>query len=119
MPLAAARAIFRPATAPASPARAKISHIGDKPGYSALASAGIRAAALGARDVILTGVETDVCVLATAIEAMEAGLRVILAADALTSSSLSCHAKALDILHDRFEEQIEVATVDQILAAWQ
>jgi nicotinamidase-related amidase len=93
--------------------------VGDKPGYSALASPDIRAAAVGARDVILTGVETDVCVLATAIEAMEAGLRVILAGDALTSSSLSCHAKALDILHDRFDEQIEVATVDQILAAWQ
>jgi nicotinamidase-related amidase len=45
---------------------------------------------VAARDVILTGVETDVCVLATAIEAMEAGLRVILASDALTSSSLSC-----------------------------
>lgn len=93
--------------------------VGDKPGYSALASAEIRAAAIAARDVILTGVETDVCVLATAIEAMEAGLRVILARDALTSSSLSCHAKALDILHDRFDEQIEVAGVDQILAAWQ
>jgi nicotinamidase-related amidase len=78
--------------------------VGDKPGYSALASADIRAAAVA---------------VATAIEAMEAGLRVILASDALTSSSLSCHAKALDILHDRFDEQIEVATVDQILAAWQ
>ena len=92
---------------------------GDKPGYSALASAEIRTAALGARDVILTGVETDVCVLATAIEAMEAGLRVILATDALTSSSPTCHAKALEILHDRFDEQIEVANVDRILAAWQ
>ena len=92
--------------------------VGDKPGYSALASKEIRAAAIAARDVILTGVETDVCVLATAIEAMEAGLRVILASDALTSSSLPCHAKALDILHDRFDEQIEVASVDQILAAW-
>jgi hypothetical protein len=49
---------------------------------------------------------------------MEAGLRVILASDALTSSSLSCHVKALDILHDRFDEQIEVASVDRILAAW-
>ena len=93
--------------------------VGDKPGYSALANPALRAAAVAAREVILTGVETDVCVLATAIEAMEAGLRVILASDALTSSSLSCHAKALDILHDRFDEQIEVASVDQILAAWQ
>jgi nicotinamidase-related amidase len=92
--------------------------VADKSGYSALGSPEIRAAALAAGDVILSGVETDVCVLATAIEAMEAGLRVVLATDALTSSSLSCHAKALDILHDRFDEQIEVATVDRILAAW-
>jgi nicotinamidase-related amidase len=92
--------------------------VGDKPGYSALANAEIRAAAIAARDVILTGVETDVCVLATAIEAMDAGLRVILASDALTSSSPSCHAKALDILHERFDEQIEVTSVDRILAAW-
>jgi nicotinamidase-related amidase len=69
--------------------------------------------------VILSGVETDVCVLATAFDAMEAGLRVILATDALTSASRSCHAKALDIVYDRFDEQIEIATVDQILAAWQ
>jgi nicotinamidase-related amidase len=93
--------------------------IGDKPGYSALANAELRAAAIAARDVILTGVETDVCVLATAIDAMEAGLRVVLAVDAVTSSVPVCHGKALDILHDRFDEQIEMATVDQILAAWQ
>jgi nicotinamidase-related amidase len=93
--------------------------VADKAGYSALANAELRDAALAAGDVILTGVETDVCVLATAIEAMEMGLRVILPSDALASSSLTCHAKALDILHDRFDEQIEVATVDQILAVWQ
>jgi nicotinamidase-related amidase len=95
--------------------------VGDKPGYSALANADLRRAALeqSGHCIILTGVETDVCVLATVIDAMEAGLRVILALDAMTSSSPACHAKALDILHDRFDEQIEVANVDQILAAWQ
>lgn len=92
--------------------------VGNKSGYSALANVELRDAAIAAREVILTGVETDVCVLATAIDAMEAGLRVILATDALTSSSPACHAKALDILHDRFDEQIEVATVDQVLAVW-
>ncbi len=92
--------------------------IADKPGYSALANAELRKTAVAAGCVILAGVETDVCVLATAIDAMEAGLRVVLASDALASSSQTCHAKALDILHDRFDEQIEVATVDQILAAW-
>jgi nicotinamidase-related amidase len=95
--------------------------VADKPGYSALANPELRQAALSTSDhcVILTGVETDVCVLATAMDAMDAGLRVVLAIDALASSSDVCHAKALDILHDRFDDQIEVATVDQILAVWQ
>ena len=93
--------------------------VGDKTGYSAMAIPGLRKAVLDSQCVILTGVETDVCVLATAIDAMEAGLRVILAIDGLTSSSQTCHAKALDILHDRFDEQIELATVEQILAVWQ
>jgi hypothetical protein len=43
---------------------------------------------------------------------------VILAIDALSSASPTCHAKALDILYERLDEQIEAATVDQILAAW-
>jgi nicotinamidase-related amidase len=93
--------------------------LADKSGYSALANAELRKAAIAARELILTGVETDVCVLATAIDAVEAGLRVVLAIDALTSASQSCHAKALDILHDRFDQQIELATVDQIVQAWQ
>jgi nicotinamidase-related amidase len=91
----------------------------DKRGFSALGNEELHKAASAAGQVILSGVETDVCVLATAFDAMEAGLRVILATDALTSASRSCHAKALDIVRDRFDEQIEIATVDQILAAWQ
>lgn len=93
--------------------------VADKAGFSALGSAELQEAARAAGQVILSGVETDVCVMATAFDAMEAGLRVVLAVDALSSASQSCHAKALDILHDRFDEQIEIATVDQILAAWQ
>lgn len=95
--------------------------VGDKPGYSAMVNPDLRKAAVETSDhcVILTGVETDVCVMATAFDAMEAGLRVVLALDAMTSSSPACHVKALDILYDRFDEQIEVATVDEILAAWQ
>jgi nicotinamidase-related amidase len=93
----------------------------DKAGYSAMTDAAFRQAALAGsgRCLILSGVETDVCVLATALQAVDAGLRVVLATDALASSSDICHAKALDILHDRFDEQVELATVDQILAAWQ
>ncbi len=95
--------------------------VADKIGYSAMANPELRQAAISHSNhcLILSGVETDVCVLATALEAIDAGLRVILATDALASSSQECHAKALHILHDRFEDQVELGTVDQILAAWQ
>ena len=57
--------------------------------------------------------------LATAIEAMDAGLRVILAADALDQLLAACHAKALDILHDASTSRSRWRRVDEILAAWQ
>lgn len=95
--------------------------VADKVGYSAMANPVLRQAAISHSDhcMILSGVETDVCVLSTVMEGVDAGLRVILATDALTSSSTACHERALAILHDRFDEQVELATVDQILAAWQ
>jgi nicotinamidase-related amidase len=95
--------------------------VADKLGYSALGNPELKQAALSSAGhcLILTGVETDVCVLATALEAIDAGLRVVLATDALASSSDTCHAKAMDILRERFDEQVELGTVDQILAAWQ
>ena len=63
--------------------------------------------------------ETDVCVLSTVMEAMDLGLRVVLAIDAIGSSSAGCHNAALQILHERFDEQIELAPVDDIIASWQ
>jgi nicotinamidase-related amidase len=93
----------------------------DKSGYSALGNPEFRrtASTSGDRCLILSGVETDVCVLSTAMEAMDLGLRVILALDAITSSSAKCHDLALQIMHERFDEQIELATVDDILKSWQ
>lgn len=90
----------------------------DKTGYSAMGNPAFRQAALAAGCLIVSGVETDVCVLSTVMEAMEAGVRIILPTDALASSSDVCHDRALGILHDRFDDQIELGTVDQILAAW-
>jgi nicotinamidase-related amidase len=93
----------------------------DKSGYSALGNPEFRrvASESGDRCLILSGVETDVCVLSTAMEAMDLGLRVIFAIDAVTSSSAKCHELALQIVHERFDEQIELATVEDILKSWQ
>ena len=68
--------------------------------------------------LILTGVETDVCVLATALVAVDRGLRVILAADAMTSSSQEGHRACLEAIVTRFDMQIETALTEEVAAAW-
>ena len=72
----------------------------------------------GTETLILSGVETEVCVLATALDAVDRGLHVVLATDALTSGSAAGHSAALEAVYPRFDQQIESATTAAILAAW-
>jgi len=92
----------------------------DKPGYSAHSSADF-APLLKTRGIdtlILSGVETDVCVWATALTAVDQGLHVIIARDAVTSGDLKAHQMILDLAAARFNQQIALATVEEILTAW-
>jgi nicotinamidase-related amidase len=68
--------------------------------------------------LILSGVETDVCVLATAMSAVDLGYRTVIAVDAVTSSVAESHRACLDHVYPRYDQQIELARVDEILAAW-
>jgi nicotinamidase-related amidase len=68
--------------------------------------------------LILTGVETDMCVLGTAFDAVDRGYRVVVAKDAVASSVPAAHQAMLDHLYPRFEFQLDLATVDEIMAAW-
>ncbi|MBA4788397.1 MAG: cysteine hydrolase [Rhizobiales bacterium] len=68
--------------------------------------------------VVITGGETDVCVLATALGAIDRGFRVVLATDALCSSSDETHDALMELYSTRFSEQIEIATTDEILTQW-
>jgi nicotinamidase-related amidase len=92
----------------------------DKTTFSAFASAEFvtSLARRSAQTLVLSGVETEVCVLATAIDAVDRGLHVVLAADALTSGSAEGHRAALEAVYPRFDQQIEIATVAEIMAAW-
>jgi len=92
----------------------------DKSTYSALAEGRLAEllAAREARTLILVGAETDVCVLATALDAVDFGYRVVIASDAVTSASAVAHRCAIDILSDRFSEQVDLATVAEICKAW-
>ena len=99
-----------------APADAQI----DKPGFSSFSTPDFAKALarLKAGPLVLTGVETDACVLATAIDAMDRGYRVIVASDAVTSTSLEAHRAALDHLYPRMAPLLELATTSDIIAAW-
>jgi len=68
--------------------------------------------------LVISGTETDVCVLATVLGAVDRGYRVVLPVDALCSSSDRSHDALLALYSARFAEQIETANADEILSAW-
>jgi nicotinamidase-related amidase len=68
--------------------------------------------------LVITGAETDVCVLAAVLDAVDLGYRVVLATDALCSSSDATHDALLTLYRNRFTQQIETASSETILACW-
>jgi nicotinamidase-related amidase len=72
----------------------------------------------GCDALVITGAETDVCVLAAVMSAVDLGFRVVLAEDALCSSSDTTHDALLTLYRQRFSQQIEAADAETILRAW-
>jgi len=72
----------------------------------------------GVDTLIITGAETDVCVLAAVLSAVDLGYRVVLAHDALCSSSDRTHDALMTLYAERFSQQIELAGAAEILDAW-
>lgn len=68
--------------------------------------------------VVVSGGETDVCVQATVMGAIDWGFRTILATDALCSSSDEARDALMEFYQDRLSEQLETATVETILRHW-
>jgi nicotinamidase-related amidase len=92
----------------------------DKTRYSALAEPKL-VAHLRQREadaLIVSGSETDVCVLATVLDAVDLGYRVIVVRDAVCSSSDEGHDMLMRLYHTRYTEQIETADAATILARW-
>jgi nicotinamidase-related amidase len=95
-------------------------HIVDKPVYSAFATGALRAY-LQDKDLdtlLVTGSETDVCVLATVLDAVDYGYRVIVVKDGLCSSSDAAHEASLHLYSQRFDIQIELAEASEVLETW-
>jgi nicotinamidase-related amidase len=72
----------------------------------------------GIDTVIITGGETDVCVLATMLGAIDWGFRVILVTDALCSSADETHDAMMNVYMNRFGEQVECVTAETLLNSW-
>lgn len=72
----------------------------------------------GTDTVIVTGGETDVCVLAAVLGAVDRGYRVVVGKDCLCSSSDTAHDASITLYQRRYGQQVEVASAATILANW-
>jgi nicotinamidase-related amidase len=92
----------------------------DKPGNSAFSRAGFAAALRrrGVTTLVVTGGETDVCVLATVMQAIDLGFRIVLPTDALCSTSDRAHDAIVDLFGARFSSQVEATTTQDLLSRW-
>ncbi|HET6161533.1 MAG TPA: isochorismatase family cysteine hydrolase [Dongiaceae bacterium] len=92
----------------------------DKGRYSAFVESPLLAV-LRERSVttlVISGAETDICVLATVLSAVDLGYRVIVAADAICSSVDTTHDALMTLYSERFAEQIELVDTSAILESW-
>jgi nicotinamidase-related amidase len=92
----------------------------DKPGYSAFVGSSL-ASFLGERGVntlVVTGAETDVCVLASVLDAVDLGFRVVIVEDGLCSSSDAGHDALMTMYRSRFAEQIELVGAEELPQLW-
>jgi len=92
----------------------------DKPGYSAFTGSALAPflSDKGIGTLVITGSETDVCVLATVLNAVDLGFRVVIVEDALCSSFDAGHDALMTLYRNRFAEQIELIKAEQLAALW-
>jgi nicotinamidase-related amidase len=92
----------------------------DRPVYSAFGGARLHEHLVRrkADTLVVTGAETDVCVLATVLGAIDRGYAVVLVEDALCSSSDEGHDALLQLFDRRFSQQVAVATSEEVLDRW-
>jgi nicotinamidase-related amidase len=68
--------------------------------------------------LVITGGETDVCVLATVLGAVDRGYRVVVVSDAVCSSADQTHDASMELYRSRFSEQLETVMVKEVLENW-
>ncbi len=68
--------------------------------------------------LVITGVETDVCVLGAVLGAVDLGYRVVVPTDAICSSSDRTHDALLTLYRERYGQQVETVTSEALLRSW-
>ncbi|MBL8691163.1 MAG: cysteine hydrolase [Rhodospirillaceae bacterium] len=96
------------------------SRVVDKQTYSAFATPDLARVLRqeGVNTLIVTGAETDVCVLASVLGAVDRGYRVIVVTDAVCSSTDEGHDALLGLYRHRFDQQIETADCETVMRSW-
>lgn len=92
----------------------------DKPIYSPWLAGNLHGflQAAGITTLIVSGGESDVCVLATVLGAIDLGYRVVLPTDAIFGSADETHEASLSIYQNRFQMQLQTTTTEDLLALW-
>jgi nicotinamidase-related amidase len=92
----------------------------DKPAYSAFVQSRLYDLLVGkgVRTVVVTGAETDVCVLSTVMSAVDLGFRIVIVEDALCSSSDEGHDALMTMYRMRFHGQIDLVTAEELFERW-
>ncbi|XIA63527.1 cysteine hydrolase family protein [Bradyrhizobium sp. TZ2] len=70
------------------------------------------------RTIVVSGAETDVCVLSTVLDAVNIGFRVVIVEDALCSSSDAGHDALMTMYRIRFSEQIDLISSEYLPEMW-
>jgi nicotinamidase-related amidase len=68
--------------------------------------------------LVISGGETDVCVLATVLGAVDLGYYIVLLQDAICSTSDETHDASLSLFGSRFSSQLRLAGTEEILNQW-
>lgn len=92
----------------------------DKPAYSAFSNPQLSDLLVekSVSSVVITGAETDVCVLSTVLSAVDLGFRVVIVEDALCSSSDIGHDALMTMYRTRFHGQVDLVTAEELAEFW-
>lgn len=95
-------------------------HVIDKPAYSAFTASALQPylTEKSVDTLLITGSETDVCVLSTVLSAVDLGYRTIVVKDGLCSSSDTAHDASLRLYAQRFNVQVELTEAAELIDSW-